>query len=130
LHGQQVTIEAIVVGDFQDNDDDPSRNLGGFYLQEEEVDEDGNPQSSEGVFIHAPNATADVQQSDLVRVTGTVDQYFGETRLTDIVNISVLASDRLQEVAQAEIHLADITQVGQSQNGRYQSDLEAYEGMW
>ena len=30
-----MTVEAIVVGDFQNGDADGKRNLGGFYLQEE-----------------------------------------------------------------------------------------------
>ena len=33
--GSQVTIEAIVVGDFQNGDADARRDLGGFHLQEE-----------------------------------------------------------------------------------------------
>ena len=38
LVGQTVTVEAIVVGDFQNGDADTKRNLNGFYLQEETAD--------------------------------------------------------------------------------------------
>jgi hypothetical protein len=40
--GRTVTVEAVVVGDFQNGDADGARNLGGFFIQEENADHDGN----------------------------------------------------------------------------------------
>lgn len=130
LIGQQVTIEAVVVGDFQDNDGDATRNLSGFYLQEEVADEDGDGLSSEGVFVFSKGFATDVALGDLVRVTGTVEQYFGETQLSKIQQLEVLKADQLSQVAPAVIDLSANTQVTLSQNGNYQPDLEAFEGMW
>ena len=78
--GQTVTVEAIVVGDFQNGDADAKRNLGGFYLQEELTDSDGNALTSEGIFVFG--GAADVTVGDRVRVTATVNEFFGLTELT------------------------------------------------
>ena len=132
LVGEQVIVEAIVIGDFQNNDADDSRNLSGFYLQEEASDEDGNPLSSEGVFVFANNFAVDVNLGDLVRVEGTVDQFFGETQIDNITNVEVLVPGTLDSLAlvnTAIIDLASITEVTVSGGGVFQPDLEAYEGM-
>ncbi len=44
--GNNVTIEAIVVADFQN-----TNQLGGFFIQEEDADSDSNPATSEGIYI-------------------------------------------------------------------------------
>ncbi|HEY7774378.1 MAG TPA: ExeM/NucH family extracellular endonuclease [Marinagarivorans sp.] len=129
LIGQVVMVEAVVVGDFQNGDSDDSRNLGGFYLQEESTDEDGNPLSSEGIFVYTNGQGPDVALGDLVRVTGTVAQYFGETQLTNITGVEILAQDQLGSVTPAVIILNEDSPVTLNQNGAYQPDLEAYEGM-
>ncbi len=77
---QQVTVVGVVTGDFQDGDADGTRNLGGFFLQEERPD--GDPQSSDGVFVFDRNATApDLEVFQTVRVSGTVTERFGETQI-------------------------------------------------
>mgnify|MGYP000205186855 CR=1 FL=1 len=48
LAGQAVIVSGVVTGDFQEDDDDRRRNLRGFYIQ---GIPDGNPASSDGVFI-------------------------------------------------------------------------------
>ena len=129
LLGKRVTVEAVVVGDFQDNDADETRNLSGFFIQEEASDEDANPLSSEGVFVFSKDLEIDVNEGDLVRVTGTVAQYFGETQLTDITALEQLSTNRLGDVVPANITLQETMAVSQAQGGAYQPDLEAYEGM-
>ncbi|MBS7542959.1 ExeM/NucH family extracellular endonuclease [Ancylobacter oerskovii] len=127
LVGQTVTVEAIVVGDFQDGDADDSRNLGGFYLQEEVTDSDGNVLTSEGIFVYGDVADLDI--GDRVRVTGTVDEYFGFTQLeagaVTLVEAGAVA-DVNSMAAVVDLPAAGVTQ---NQNGAYQPDLEAYEGM-
>lgn len=129
LIGETVVVEAVVVGDFQDNDGDNSRNLDGFYLQEESSDEDGDPLSSEGIFVYDPATLVDVNVGDLVKVTATVDQYFGETQLSDVSAIEIISSDQLNAVTPAQISLLSNTAVSISGADNYQADLEAYEGM-
>jgi predicted extracellular nuclease len=46
LINQTVTIEGVVVGDFQQ-----AGGLGGFYVEEEDPDQDADPATSEGVFV-------------------------------------------------------------------------------
>ena len=88
LLGQIVTIEAIVTGDFQDGDVTATgidqADLNGFYVQEEDADADGDALTSEGIFVFDVNATlgSDVNVGDLVRVTGTVAEFFGETQIS------------------------------------------------
>ena len=68
LNGEIVTVEAVVVGDFQENDADESRNLRGFFLQEEDADADDDLSTSEGIFVFdGSNPTVDVSIGDLVR---------------------------------------------------------------
>lgn len=129
LIGETVTINAIVVGDFQDNDSDLTRNLSGFFIQEEMGDEDGNVDSSEGLFIYDPDTLVDVSLGDQVRITGDVDQYYGETQLSNIQSIIVIENNQLDQVAPAKISLLNNTKVSMSQSGSYQAELEAYEGM-
>ncbi|WP_116367268.1 ExeM/NucH family extracellular endonuclease [Parahaliea mediterranea] len=128
LIDQPVIVEAIVVGDFQDGDADAARDLSGFFLQEEASDEDGDPASSEGLFVYDRGVGADVQLGDRVRVHGTVSQYFGETQLGNVVAVEVLDSNQLDQVAVARITLPAAA-TSRAQSNSYQPDLEAWEGM-
>ena len=77
LVGQEHTLEAIVIGDFQDS-------LGGFYLQEENADMDTDPLTSEGIFINDSGTGLDVSTGDVVRVVGTAGESNGLTQLGGI----------------------------------------------
>ena len=128
LDDQIVTIQAIVVGDFQDGDSDASRNLRGFYVQEENADADGDAATSEGIFIfEGGNFITNVSVGDKVQITGTVDEFFGETQIDTITNITVLSTgNTLPTAANITLPAADTTL---SQGGTPQPDLEAFEGM-
>lgn len=76
--GNNVTIEAIVVADFQN-----TNQLGGFFIQEEDADSDSNPATSEGIYIASSTPVA---VGDRVRVNGTVAETYG---LTQIANATV-----------------------------------------
>jgi predicted extracellular nuclease len=128
LLGQLVKVNAVVVGDFQDADLDASRNLRGFFLQEEDADHDANDLSSEGLYIFDPDTLTDVELGDLVEVTGTVAEYFGETQL-QATEVSVLSKSQLSLVSPQIISLPSAS-VSVNQNGKFQPELEAYEGMW
>ncbi|MEE2951533.1 MAG: choice-of-anchor I family protein [Pseudomonadota bacterium] len=131
LEEQTVTIEAIVVGDFQDGDADVGRDLRGFYVQEEDGDADGDANTSEGIFIYEGTGDflKDVAIGDKVRITGIVSEYFGETQL----NVSnggtveiVSLGNALPSAAVIQLPTAETTL---NQDGDTQPDLEAYEGM-
>lgn len=115
--GQAVTIEGVVVGDFQNGDGDRYRtNLGGYFVQEEDADQDGDPATSEGIYIL--DSRTDVNLGDLVRVTGNVIETGHITHLTRPSEVIICATDHtLPTPASIEFPLASI------------EGLEAYEGM-
>ncbi|ONG56676.1 hypothetical protein BKE38_05480 [Pseudoroseomonas deserti] len=127
--GRTVTVEAIVVGDFQNGDADTTRSMGGFYLQEELGDQDGDAATSEGLYIFQGALAGDVALGDKVRVTGVISEYFGQTQLTasaiEVVEAGAAADVNTMAV-EIDLPAAGVTT---SQDGGYQADLEAYEGM-
>jgi predicted extracellular nuclease len=91
LVGTIVIIEAVVVGDFQNNGETDHGQLNGFHLQEEDARADTDPATSEGLFVFAPGA-ADVAPGDLVRVQGTVTEFIqGGSPMTELSNVINLA---------------------------------------
>src|SRR5688500_8682381 len=60
VNNQFFTVQGVVVCDFQ-----ATRGLGGFYLQEEAVDHDADPLTSEGIFVFSSTAVA---AGDLVQL--------------------------------------------------------------
>jgi predicted extracellular nuclease len=69
LVGQDLTIEGIVVADFQGGS---GVGLGGFFVQEEDEDVDGNPATSEGIWVFDGGSGFEVNVGDKVSVTGRV----------------------------------------------------------
>ncbi|HLS39508.1 MAG TPA: ExeM/NucH family extracellular endonuclease, partial [Ornithinicoccus sp.] len=80
LVGETRTIEGVVVGDF-DNEFD------GFWVQDAG---DGDPATSDGIFVYDPDGSPDVSVGDRVRVTGTVGENFTVTQLRN-VDVAVCA---------------------------------------
>jgi predicted extracellular nuclease len=122
LEGAEVTIEGVVSGDFQDGDADPARNLGGFFVQ---ADTDSDESTSDGLFVfdgHSP--ATDVNTGDVVRVTGTVTEYHGETQIS-APTVKVIGTGTAQAVS---IHLPASGTIANS-DGKMIADLERYEGM-
>ncbi|MDX2301512.1 MAG: ExeM/NucH family extracellular endonuclease [Microscillaceae bacterium] len=128
--GEKVTLEAIVTGDFQNNDPDvPGKfdpdhgDLNGFYIQEENAEWDDNERSSEGIFVFegAGAPKVDVKPGDRVRVSGEVAEYSSATskftQLIKITEIQVLGQGTLPEPIDIRFPLPT------------QDFLERYEGM-
>ena len=91
LVGQTHIVEAVVVGDFQDGVSGTNGDLNGFHLQEEDVDADTDPLTSEGIFVFdGSNPAVDVTIGDRVRVVGSVSEFNG---LTEITATGVLVCD-------------------------------------
>ncbi len=78
IAGQDVTVEAVVTGVFD--------GLSGFYVQEEPSDSDGDPMTSEGVFVFGAAVPAGTVVGDRVRVSGSVTEFTtsGGSSLTEI----------------------------------------------
>lgn len=111
LVGDRVTVEGVVVGD----NEGPNPQLGGLFVQEEDADADADPATSEGVFAHTAGSDL-ASVGDLVRVTGTVEEFFGNTQL-DNVEVEVLGSAAAPSPADVQFPLSA------------RNDLEAVEGM-
>ncbi|MCB0190037.1 MAG: ExeM/NucH family extracellular endonuclease, partial [Caldilineaceae bacterium] len=79
LVGTEIAIEGVVVGDFQNNAAVDNGDLNGFHVQDPTGD--GNPATSDGVFVYAPGGM-DVSVGDAVRVRGSVSEYNGMTEVT------------------------------------------------
>ncbi|MGY1711232.1 ExeM/NucH family extracellular endonuclease [Geodermatophilus sp. SYSU D00758] len=95
LVGDRVTVEGVVVGDFQG-----AGEFGGFFVQSTQPDDD--PRTSEGLRVLQDATTVEVGQR--VRVTGTVEElesadlYTGsETRLGRGSTIEVLGTAELPD---------------------------------
>lgn len=84
LIGQAVTIEGVVVGDFQ-----AATQQNGFYLQDPIGD--GDSATSDGIFIYAPGSL-EVTVGDAVRVSGTVAEYNGQTEINSVTALQVCRS--------------------------------------
>jgi predicted extracellular nuclease len=113
--GQIVTVEGVVVGDFQESDE-----LNGFFVQEENADFDGDINTSEGLFIFEDSYDGpDINEGDLVRVTGQVDEYYTLTELNNIANVL------LCEYAPGPYGPVNVT-LPETTDG----DLEWFEGMY
>ncbi len=118
LVGKRVTVQGVVVGDFQKGDgDEPfGTNLGGYAVQAEDAAADADPRTSEGLYVY--DSRVDVNVGDLVRVTGMVTEYQGLTELTDVTDVVVCATRvPLPTPATITFPLAAV------------EDLEAFEGM-
>ena len=76
-----VTVEGIVTGLQQDNDA-----LDGFHVQEQQADEDGDPTTSEALFVFcndtSGNCPAGLATGDAVTVTGNVSEFSESTQIT------------------------------------------------
>ena len=116
LEGQQVVIEGIVVGDFQWGGDDDG-DLGGFYVQEEDEDADGDPLTSEGVFVYDGSFGVDVEVGDRVRVNGVPAEQFGLTQIGSLSDVLLCDSGNTVTPVDVTLPLASV------------DEPETYEGM-
>lgn len=117
LVGNNVTIEGVVIGDYQDT----AVELGGFFVQEEDGDTDTNPETSEGIFVYDNGFGVDVTVGDVVRISGTVAELSSNstflTELTTLTQITICSSGASVTPASVSLPVGDLT------------DWEAFEGM-
>jgi predicted extracellular nuclease len=105
-----VVIEGVLVGVF-----DGVSELGGYFVQEEDAEADADALTSEGIFVR--DATGVVGVGDVVRVEGEVDEFFGQTQLTNVSAVALCTSTAVASAAALSLPVAAI------------SDFESYEGM-
>ncbi len=77
-------VEGVVTNDVQNT-------LNGFFMQD--AVGDGDPTTSDGIFVVAPTSLLDVSVGMVVEVTGTVGESFGQTQITATVVIDTGATD-------------------------------------
>jgi predicted extracellular nuclease len=113
VDGSAATIEGIVTGDYQG-----AGQFGGYYLQEEDDDTDGNPATSEGIFVFSTNTA--VARGQKVRVTGTVDEFFNLTEITSVTKVLVCDNGAATYTVATTPVAMPVANLG---------DWERYEGM-
>ncbi len=110
FYGLPVTTQGIVVGDFQDT------NENGFYLQDLQSAVDGDPSTSDGIFVYYTGT--DVKVGDHIRISGTATEYYDLTEITDITNFWTCAIK--QPLPDPGVVTLPVTSL---------DDFEAFEGM-
>jgi predicted extracellular nuclease len=112
--GERVELQGVVTGNFV-------AGLDGFFLQDAAGEEDGDPATSDGIFVHWPRGSAPkVRRGDRVRVAGTVAER-GEGKATQT---TLEATD----VAPLGRGAAAVTTIAAPPAAR--DDWERLEGMW
>jgi uncharacterized repeat protein (TIGR01451 family) len=109
MPGATVTVEGIVVGDYQ-----ASTQLSGFFLQEEDTDAnaEGNPATSEGIFIFCNTCPTAVAEGQRVQVTGVVSEFNNMTEITASTAGSVVITNAGNNLAQVTPATIDLPVVG------------------
>lgn len=80
--GQQATVEGILTLDTR-----TPGGFRGFYLQQADHETDGDPATSEALFVYTGRTSGEL--GDRLRVTGTVKEFHGLTELADIEALNV-----------------------------------------
>ncbi|WP_456296362.1 ExeM/NucH family extracellular endonuclease [Vibrio sp. AK197] len=91
----------------------------GFYLQA--LSDDGNPLTSEGLFVYTGQTTSDLEPGDVVCAKGQVQEYYNLTQLSVGNNQWVVESQQSAPQAQP----IEVIESDQS----FADTLERYEGM-
>ena len=94
LVGQEVVVRGVVTAALVGDEDR------GFWLQD--ALDDGESSTSEGVYIDASSAPAEVSVGDVVRVRGMVEEWVREGREADLTRTTVQAmAVKVEETGQA-----------------------------
>ncbi|NLX11334.1 MAG: ExeM/NucH family extracellular endonuclease [Chloroflexi bacterium] len=117
LANERHVIEGVVVGDYQNTQFE----FGGFFVQEEDADTDGDPGTSEAIFVYDNGFGVEVQPGDVVRVEGSVLEFATDgaplTELRRIQSLTVCSRGAAVTPVEVTLPMTDL------------SDWERYEGM-
>ncbi|MGQ4277133.1 ExeM/NucH family extracellular endonuclease [Pseudidiomarina sp. E22-M8] len=86
LFESEVVVEAVVTAVYLEG----NRPLNGFFIQEEDADQDADPATSEGIFVYHQDTA--VNAGDKVRIAGAVGEYYDSTQLSGVTAITVCSS--------------------------------------
>ena len=103
---ENIIIEAVVTADYQ-----ADGLLGGFYVQEEDADVDGDSATSEGIFV-ADTAT-EVNVGDLVRVQGSIAESFDLTVMNNVTQLAICSSGNSVTPASLTLPVASLDEFEQ-----------------
>ncbi|MFS0852796.1 ExeM/NucH family extracellular endonuclease [Microbacterium sp. 179-I 3D4 NHS] len=91
VNGQTVTVEGVVTADYR------TGGYKGIVIQTQGSGgaDDATPGASDGIFVYLNALAPTLDIGDLVSVTGSVSEYFGQTQLSPstLAGIEVLAED-------------------------------------
>jgi predicted extracellular nuclease len=110
LAGTEVTVEGIVTADFQ-----LDTQLNAFYLQD--ASGDGDPSTSDGIYVFHGASSDDVNVGDYLRIRGTVSEYYEKTELSGLSLVMTCSTGNSVTPTPISLPLTS------------QDDLEPYEGM-
>jgi len=122
-----LTVEAVVTSVL--TGDDEGDQLGGFFIEEEIVDRDTDPDTSEGIFVFAgaQSDSLDLDEGEVVEVTGLVEERFGQTQ----INASTGTISEIAPAAVGSVLLpapAEVDELPDTTAGRT-AEFEPFEGM-
>ncbi|MDX2194113.1 MAG: ExeM/NucH family extracellular endonuclease [Gemmatimonadales bacterium] len=89
--GQVVSTKGVVVGDYE-----AQGSLRGIYVQD--ATGDGDATTSDGIFVFTGNNQPNVAVGDVVRVTGTVQEFQDQTQLGGTVAVQACGTGSVQPV--------------------------------
>jgi predicted extracellular nuclease/methionine-rich copper-binding protein CopC len=112
--GQSATIVGLVTAR-------DATGSGGFWVQDAG---DGNPNTSDGIYVFEGNTHAALAVGNLVRVTGTVAEFFHLTQLSGALTITVL--DASVSPLPAPVTISNAVNTPST---TYPSNLEKFENM-
>lgn len=101
---QAIIVEGVVTGDFQGPD-----KLGGFFLQEASGLEDGDPQTSEGIFVYDGSLNTDVSSMEKVRLQGDILEINGMTSISNVVDLQRCGLDLTLVPTLATLPISDVS---------------------
>jgi predicted extracellular nuclease len=111
LTGLVAIIEGVVVSNFQG-----TNQIGGYHVQEQDSEVDGDPLTSEGIYVFDNINTPAV--GDVVRVEGIVTEFFGLTEINGLFGFETCSTGNpLPATTSLSLPVTTVT------------DFEAYEGM-
>ncbi len=114
LEGQVVVVQAAVTASMP--------GLSGFYVQEEDAEADGDPATSEGVFVFSA-IPAGVAVGDVVRISATVSEFETSGGLSSLTELTGAT------IAECAVDPVAVTPTDLSFPVAAADDIESYEGM-
>ena len=84
LVGQAHTVEGVVIANFQTDS-----SINGYFIQTPDGADDGNPATSEGLFIFNNGFGPTVAVGNLIRASGFVSEFQDQTQLSSINQVTI-----------------------------------------